>query len=120
MGDSGTVILRRTLVIKQNQRTRLGLGALGATLLLTSQAPAAPSADPGAQASARPPAAGAPVSRESAPVSLHLQDTPLRIALQTLFEGTGLQHEVELAVPNTPITLELRDVPLTTALRTLV
>src|SRR5439155_11571854 len=37
-----------------------------------------------------------------------------------LFDGSGLQHAVEGAVPNYPITLELRDVPLTSALRTLV
>src|SRR5947209_854801 len=107
MGDSGTVILGRTLVTQQNQRTLVALGALGVTLLLTSAASAALSPDSATQTSAGRPAAAAPVSRESAPVSLHLQDTPLRTALRTLFEGSGLQHAVEVGVPNYPITLEL-------------
>jgi hypothetical protein len=106
-------------VTNKNQRSLLALGALGATLLLNPQARAAPGSDT-RNAPARPTAAAAPVSRDSAPVSLHLQDTPLRTALQTLFAGSGLQYEVELAVPNYPITLDIRDVPLTSALRTLV
>ena len=54
------------------------------------------------------------------PVTLSLRDTPLRTALQMLFEGSGLQHAVEPAVPNYPITLDIRDVPFNTALRTLL
>jgi hypothetical protein len=37
-----------------------------------------------------------------------------------LFEGSGLQHAVEPAVPNYPITLDIRDIPLASALRTLL
>src|SRR6266581_216347 len=54
------------------------------------------------------------------PVTLSLRDTPLRTALQMLFEGSGLQHAVEPAVPNYPVTLDIRDVPFSTALRTLL
>jgi hypothetical protein len=63
-----------------------------------------------------PPAIGA----ADRTVSLNLRDTPLRTALQMLFEGSGLQHAVENSVPNVPITLQVRDIPFQTALRTLV
>jgi hypothetical protein len=104
-------------VIQQNRTARLTMGALGVTLLVIAPASAAPGPAPGTQAS---PAIGAPMARENAPVSLRLQDTPLRSALQALFEGTGLQHAVEPAAPNYPITLDVRDVPFASALRTLV
>src|SRR5439155_4147241 len=63
---------------------------------------------------------GAGAAPAAAPITLHLRDTPLRSALETLFEGTGLQHAVEPAVPNYPITLDIRDVPFSSALRTLL
>jgi hypothetical protein len=50
-------------------------------------------------------------------VSLTLRDTPLRAALELLFQQTGKQHAVESSVPNIPITLNLRDAPFATALR---
>jgi hypothetical protein len=53
-------------------------------------------------------------------VTLSLRDVPLRTALQMLFQGSGLQHAVEPAVPNYPITLDIRDIPFPTALRTLL
>jgi hypothetical protein len=53
-------------------------------------------------------------------VTLSLRDAPLRTALQTLFEGSGLQYAVDPTVPNFPITLDIRDVPFNTALRTLL
>src|SRR5262249_869970 len=56
----------------------------------------------------------------NAPVTVSLRDVPLRTALETLFNGTGLQHAVEPTVPNYPITLDVRDVPFSTALRTLL
>jgi len=107
-------------VNEQNPGALLALGALGVTLLLSSGASAAPNSNSGGTISPARLAAEVPVSRDNAPVSLHLQDTPLRTALQTLFAGSGLQHAVEAAVPNYPITLELRDVPLSSALRTLL
>jgi hypothetical protein len=117
MGDSGTVTWRRTLVNPQTRTARLAIGALGVTLLVIAPASAAPGPAPGTQAS---PPARAPMARENAPVSLHLQDTPLRSALQALFAGTGLQHAVSPEVPNYPITLDVRDVPFASTLRTLV
>src|SRR5437867_4774702 len=66
-------------------------------------------------------APAAPAARgEAANVTLSLRDAPLRTALQTLFEGSGLQHAVEPTVPNYPITLDIRDVPFSTALRTML
>jgi hypothetical protein len=56
----------------------------------------------------------------AAPVTLNLRDTPLRTALQMLFEGSGLQYAVQLEVPNAPVTLQIRDIPFQTALRTLL
>src|SRR5205823_12247718 len=57
---------------------------------------------------------------DALPISISLRDAPLRTALETLFQGTGLQHAVEPAVPNFPITLDVREVPFSTALRTLL
>src|SRR5215208_5327107 len=50
-------------------------------------------------------------------ISLTLRDTPLRSALELLFQQSGLQHAVEAAVPNIPVTLNLRDATFATALR---
>jgi hypothetical protein len=50
-------------------------------------------------------------------ISLTLRDTPLRAALELLFEQSGQQHAVEAAVPNVPLTVNLRDAEFTTALR---
>jgi hypothetical protein len=50
-------------------------------------------------------------------ISLTLQDTPLRAALELLFQQSGQQHAVEAAVPNVPLTVNLRDAEFTTALR---
>jgi hypothetical protein len=36
-------------------------------------------------------------------ISLTLRDTPLRTALELLFQQSGLQHAVEAAVPNLPV-----------------
>ena len=57
---------------------------------------------------------------EASNVTLALRDAPLRTALQTLFQGSGLQHAVEPTVPNYPITLDIREVPFSTALRTML
>jgi hypothetical protein len=59
-------------------------------------------------------------SAQGGNVTITLRDAPLRTALQTLFEGSGLQHAVEPTVPNYPITLDIRDVPFQTALRTML
>jgi hypothetical protein len=52
-------------------------------------------------------------------MSLTLRDTPLRTALELLFQQSGLQHAVEPAVPNTPVTVNLRETPFASALRVL-
>src|SRR5713226_7644314 len=93
----------------------LALGTFAAAVLLAPL--------PGqAQNQTAPPAASATgaARAEPAKVTLSLRDVPLRTALQTLFEGSGLQHAVEPAVPNYPITLDIRDVAFNTALRTLL
>jgi len=54
------------------------------------------------------------------PVTLEMKDVPMRRALQTLFEGSGLQHAVEPAVPDYPITLCIHDAPFDVALRQLM
>src|SRR5690349_5708290 len=99
-------------MMKTGLSLSLALGGLAVVLapgLALSRAAAAPAAGP-------PPAARA----EPAGVTLSLRDVALRSALQTLFEGTGLQHAIEPAVPNYPITLDVRDLPFSTALRTLL
>lgn len=110
---------------------------LALSLALTGAAAAAPATTnprPGAATTplAAVPAAAAPTTaapsaapssnstRAAANVTLSLRDAPLRTALQTLFEGSGLQHAVEPTVPNYPITLDIRDVPFQTALRTML
>ncbi|HEV8454983.1 MAG TPA: hypothetical protein VGQ24_08840, partial [Gemmatimonadales bacterium] len=50
-------------------------------------------------------------------ISLTLRDTPLRTALELLFQQSGLQHAVESAVPNLPVTVNLRDTAFASALR---
>jgi hypothetical protein len=50
-------------------------------------------------------------------ISLTLRDTPLRSAMELLFQQSGQQHAVEAAVPNIPITVNLRDATFATALR---
>jgi type II secretory pathway component HofQ len=50
-------------------------------------------------------------------VSMTMRDTPLRTALELLFQQSGLQHAVEAAVPNIPVTVNLRDATFATALR---
>jgi hypothetical protein len=87
--------------------------AMGLLPALAAAAPAAPSS--GDTAAAR-----AAAVRDMAPVTVSLRDAPLRTALETLFQGTGLQHAVEPAVPNYPITLDIREVPFSTALRTML
>src|SRR5947209_11190855 len=100
-------------MVKWEVLYRKALAAVVVPLLLTPAAVPAP---------ARAAPANAPVAAGTAPppVTLSLRDVPLRTALQTLFEGSGLQHAVEPAVPNYPITLDVRDVPFSTALRTLL
>src|SRR5687768_13038651 len=88
----------------------------GLTAALLSAAPE------GAAQSRRPmgtPAATA-ATPAGAPISLNLRDVPLRTALQTLFQNSGLQHAIEPTVPNYPITMKLRAVPFRTALRTMM
>src|SRR5579872_1783604 len=93
-----------------NMRLRLILGGAAAVMLLVSGAtPATAQTAPATAAGPQP-----------APITLSLRDVPLRTALETLFNGSGLQHAVEPAVPNYPITLDIRDVPFSTALRTLL
>src|SRR5689334_7559484 len=53
-------------------------------------------------------------------VTLNLKDTPLRSAIDALFQGTGLQYAVDPNVPNVPLTITLRDVGLQAALRILI
>jgi hypothetical protein len=92
----------------------LAAGGIAAALLISpGDAAAQDLTSPAAKAA---PAAGA----ADRMVSLNLRDTPLRTALQMLFEGSGQQHAVENSVPNVPITLQIRDIPFQTALRTLV
>jgi hypothetical protein len=50
-------------------------------------------------------------------ISLTMRDTPLRSAMELLFQQSGQQHAVEAAVPNIPITVNLRDATFATALR---
>jgi hypothetical protein len=95
-----------------NRATWLAAGGLAAALLPLPRSAAAQA--PGA------PAPSASVPGAGAPVTLHLRDTPLRTALEMLFEGSGLQYAVEPTVTNIPITLDVRDVPFPTALRTLL
>jgi hypothetical protein len=54
----------------------------------------------------------------NAKITLDLKGVPFRMAVEALFEKTGLQYAVEPAMPNIPLTLSLRDVDFTTALRT--
>jgi hypothetical protein len=100
--------------MRHDPRGWLAAGGLAAALLLPASGAAAQSVGADRAGAA---AAGA---RESARVTLSLRDTPLRMALEMLFEGTGLQYAVEPTVPNFPISLRLRDVPFQTALRTLL
>jgi type II/III secretion system protein len=53
-------------------------------------------------------------------VSLDLKETPLRQAINTLFESSGLQHAIYPDVPDQPITLTVHDMPFEEALRTLL
>src|SRR5438876_8036611 len=100
-------------MVKWEVLFRNTLAAVVVPLLLTPAAVPAP-------ARAAPANAPAAAGTTPSPVTLSLRDVPLRTALQTLFEGSGLQHAVEPAVPNYPITLDIRGVPFTTALRTLL
>jgi hypothetical protein len=77
------------------------------------------SALPGPNPSSAP-ALKPPVSWPAKQVTFHLQDVPLRQAVEELFRGTGLKYVVQPDVPNAPISLHLRGVPFQTALRTLV
>src|SRR5436853_7075720 len=97
---------------KKSAPSCLALGTFAAAVLL------APALLP-ARALGEPAAPGA-TRAEPAKVALSLRDVALRDALRTLFEGSGMQHAVEPAVPNYPITLDIRDVPFNTALRTLL
>jgi type II secretory pathway component GspD/PulD (secretin) len=53
-------------------------------------------------------------------LTINLRDTPLREALQALFEGSGVQYVVGPNVPDLPINLSIRDVGLAPAVRILV
>jgi hypothetical protein len=53
-------------------------------------------------------------------VSLHLQQVPLRQALQLLFENGGVSFAIDPDVRDTLITLNVKEVPFNEALRTLV
>jgi hypothetical protein len=53
-------------------------------------------------------------------VSLHLQQVPLRQALQLLFENVGVSFAIDPEVQDTPVTLNVKDVRFNEALRTLV
>jgi hypothetical protein len=92
----------------------LAAGGLAAALLVSPGNALAQAS--GLAAKPAPVAAGA----GDRAVTLSLRDTPLRTALELLFEGSGLQHAVENSVPNVPITMQIRDIPFQTALRTLV
>src|SRR5262249_31983646 len=81
--------------------------ALALPLLALRPAPADAQAAPGGQAAA--------VAEPK--ISLTLRDTPLRTALELLFQQSGMQHAVEAAVPNIPVTVNVRDATFATALR---
>jgi hypothetical protein len=53
-------------------------------------------------------------------LTITLKDTPLREALQALFEGSGVQYVVGPNVPDLPINLNIRDVGLAPAVRIMV
>jgi hypothetical protein len=53
-------------------------------------------------------------------VTLNLRDLPLRVAIDQLFAGTGMQYAVDPNVLNVPVNLTLRDVGLQAALRLLI
>jgi hypothetical protein len=108
------------MTMKRNRTAWLAIGGLAVGLLTAPRETVAQDPDLSAPASRPPAAAPAPETRSGRPVTLRLQDTPLRTALQMLFEGSGLQHAVEPGVPNVPITLDIRDVPFDTALRMLM
>jgi hypothetical protein len=95
-------------MMKTLARRSLALGGLAIALAMANT-----TAPPAAQAAPATTAQGGNVT-------ISLRDAPLRTALQTLFEGSGLQHAVEPTVPNYPITLDIRDVPFQTALRTML
>ena len=99
------------MMVKWEVTFQVPLGVVVVSLLLTPIA--------GAAGTLTAPAS-APAAAGAAPVTLSLRDVPLRTALETLFQGSGLQHAVEPAVPNYPITLDIRDVAFSTALRTLL
>jgi hypothetical protein len=68
---------------------------------------------------------GAPAQAQSGvdqdrKVTLALKDSPLRAAIDALFQGSGLQYAIDPNVPNVPVTINLRDVGFQAALRILV
>src|SRR5947207_15448412 len=113
--------MRRMTMVTRNSPVRLAVGGLVVALTLAPavvRAAPAPSTTTSVAVAQGRAASGTVAS--APPVTLSLRDTPLRTALQMLFEGSGLQHAVEPAVPNYPSTLDLRDVPFSTTLRTLL
>ena len=65
----------------------------------------------------RPPAAQAQQDEGEGLVTLNLRDTPLRNAIDLIFQGSGLQYAVAPNVPNVPVTVNVRDLSLQSALR---
>ncbi len=54
------------------------------------------------------------------PISVNFRDTPLRNAVELIFQGSGVDYTVEPNVPSVPITISLKDRPLEFVLRTVV
>jgi hypothetical protein len=107
-------------MLRENREARLVWRWAAIALLAVPVGAAARQLDPPPRVVAPNSTAAPQADRGEVPVSLTLRETPLRTALEMLFDGTGRQHAVEPDVPNAPITLSIRDIPFQTALRTLL
>jgi hypothetical protein len=105
---------------KENRKACLAWAWVAAAFLAVPVKVTAKQLDRSTPAVASASGAAGQADRADRPVSLSLRETPLRTALEMLFDGTGLQHAVEPDVPNAPITLSIREIPFQTALRTLM
>lgn len=53
-------------------------------------------------------------------MTLDLNETPLRRALDLVLAGTGMSYTLEEGIPDVPVTVNLQDVPLRTAIKRIV
>jgi hypothetical protein len=53
-------------------------------------------------------------------ITLKLENTPLREAIETVLRGSGVQYAIDPSVPNVPINLNIRDTGLQAALRLVI